>query len=365
MADASVSTETVDAPETDTNSNNQTTTKESLLTAQDEEPSNDQVKKEEQEAEDTDNDEESNWRTVCISNLSDSLKEDHLRDLFKACGQIEIVCIKLKLGLGRVCYIKFADVDSAETALLLNEQPLDGKALQISLINDSVLANYKQIDKTNTDKITSRSDNASNDEPSNQQQTALQTVQSMATPKTVCPLPPHPRHSFLRTFAHTQNASISDLVGAADGADTSILDGMGGATAESEERQEKLARTIYVGNLNPMIQTDHLTEFFSVCGKVNLVKIAGNSTNSQAARYGFVEFEKLEFARSAYNLSGHFLLDRPIKIGPAKNAILNPHPKTANIMTNPVKINHAMAKVRLLQQRISNRYGSENDTEKK
>ncbi len=60
----------------------------------------------------------------------------------------------------------------------------------------------------------------------------------------------------------------------------------------------------------------------------------------------------------AYNLSGHFLLDRPIKIGPAKNAILIPHPSKANIITNPVKINHAMAKVRLLQQRISNRYHS-------
>ncbi len=76
-----------------------------------------------------------------------------------------------------------------------------------------------------------------------------------------------------------------------------------------------------------MIQQEYLSEFFSVCGTVNLVKIAGNSTNPQAARYGFVEFSSLESARSAYNLSGHFLLDRSIKIGPTKNAILNPHQK--------------------------------------
>ena len=140
----------------------------------------------------------------------------------------------------------------------------------------------------------------------------------------------------------------------------SMLGTDGGAGAVSKEevaRQDKLARTIYVGNLNPMIQVDHLKEFFSVCGAVNLVKIAGNSTNPQAARYGFVEFETTEPAHAAYNLSGHFLLDRPIKIGPARNAILNPHPSSKSApATNPVKINHAMAKVRLLQKRIANRH---------
>eukprot|EP01084_Bolivina_argentea_P060173 109946_1 len=298
---------------------------------------------EEQEPEEEEEEEEKPWRTVCISNLSDSLKEDQLRDLFKACGEIEILCIKLKLGEGRVCYIRFNNNDCASTALLLNDQTLDSKPLQIKLINDDILANYKEpihnnnnsnTPTNNTQNTTTNDTNKSN--IIDPQVSALETVHSMSTAKKP-------------VITANGNITLPNGILSTD----PIIRG-----AEEEERQEKLSRTIYVGNLNPMIQSEHLSEFFSVCGVVNLVKIAGNSTNPQAARYGFVEFSNLESARSAYNLSGHFLLDRPIKIGPAKNAILNPHPSKANIITNPVKINHAMAKVRLLQQRIQNRYVS-------
>ncbi len=55
------------------------------------------------------------FRTVCISNLSDSLKEDQLRDLYKACGEIEILCIKFDFISHRLmvlgCWNRLAEND--------------------------------------------------------------------------------------------------------------------------------------------------------------------------------------------------------------------------------------------------------------
>ena len=408
------------------------------------------------------------WRTVCISNLSDSLKSEHLGGLFKTCGEIELCTIRLKFGAGRVCYIRFHSEEAAQTALLLNGQPLDGKSMTITLVDGSNLPKAPLSGSgSNTDGLSNSTSNlplglqsgaydpaainALNGSGGHSavnalsetmtQSNALQTVQLMANPKMVrslwfqshsiysIPFPlclsrkiaskfhtkSHSKSHYkslclspcavpddhFRFESHSKSHSLSGVqsTGTSTGTDTAT-DGMthssgsgaagsgasgssqangsgtsssalaaalaaGSSTAspskEELARQDKLARTIYVGNLNPMIQVDHLKEFFSVCGAVNLVKIAGNSTNPQAARYGFVEFETTEPAHAAYNLSGHFLLDRPIKIGPARNAILNPHPSTKSTpITNPVKINHAMVKVRLLQKRISNRYQSEN-----
>ena len=77
-------------------------------------------------------------------------------------------------------------------------------------------------------------------------------------------------------------------------------------TKEEIERQDKLARTIYVGNLNPMIGKEHVEDFFSVCGKIEITKLAGNASQPAMARYAFVEFQSVESARAAYRLSGLF-----------------------------------------------------------
>ena len=381
---------------------------------------NENVNENENEEEREEDEEESQCenRTVCISNLSDSLKADDIKSLFQECGKIEICTIKFEFGKGRVCYIKFENTDAAEMAVLLNDQPLDGKLLQIEIVDDEILKNYKQPSNppqttnnvngaTNTNPINANNNNTNpntNTNPNNpdssitiDQQTALQTVQLMSAKKPVnvssqfrinTPSPYSSYSCFIQsTLQQLSGNGVVDPTQQTSNNTTNPINntlltniptiGINATTPNSTttttefnsvedlERQEKLARTIYVGNLNPMIQSEHLHEFFGVCGNVNLVKIAGNSTNPQAARYGFVEFETLEAARAAYNLSGHFLLDRPIKIGPAKNAILNPHPSKANIVTNPVKINHAMAKVRLLQQRITSRYHDSDEENEK
>ena len=79
-------------------------------------------------------------------------------------------------------------------------------------------------------------------------------------------------------------------------------------TREEIERQDKLSRTIYVGNLNPMIQQEHIQDFFSVCGSIEIVKVAGNASQPTVARYAFVEFTNVESARAAYRLSGLSLI---------------------------------------------------------
>ena len=139
-------------------------------------------------------------RTVCISNLSDSLKEDHLRGLFVTCGDIELCTIRLKFGAGRVCYIRFHSEEAAQTALLLNEQPLDGKPMAIALVDGSILDNFKITPSASTttnghddgtapqsvsDTVTPSTLNGFTPSVPITQSNALQTVQLMANAKSV------------------------------------------------------------------------------------------------------------------------------------------------------------------------------------
>ncbi|ETO27306.1 splicing factor, arginine/serine-rich 12 [Reticulomyxa filosa] len=102
---------------------------------------------------------------------------------------------------------------------------------------------------------------------------------------------------------------------------------------EEKEEQKKLQCTIYVGNLNPIIQEEHLREFLKSVGRVKHFKFAGTVVKHLFAicvvfevRYAFVEFDNVEEARTALNLNGQMLFDRQVKICPASSPIRNPDP---------------------------------------
>ena len=82
-------------------------------------------------------------RTIAVTNLSDTLNEVHLKDLFNSCGKIELINVKFILSKGRVCYIRFADSQSALAAQTLSGSDLDGKTLVIELVDDSVFSNFQ------------------------------------------------------------------------------------------------------------------------------------------------------------------------------------------------------------------------------
>lgn len=94
----------------------------------------------------------------------------------------------------------------------------------------------------------------------------------------------------------------------------------GSPLALAQKREQLIARTIYVGNLNLAVEEESLRQFFSSAGTVTATKLAGD-TEGKATRFAFVEFETPEMAQMALTLQGTVLGDKAIKVGKAVNPI--------------------------------------------
>lgn len=79
-----------------------------------------------------------------------------------------------------------------------------------------------------------------------------------------------------------------------------------------QAKADEIARTVYVGNVATPITEADLTQFFSDCGPIVLVRIAGDPTKE--TRFAFVEFKSAESANRAVNYkSGQVIFNRAIK----------------------------------------------------
>jgi len=118
--------------------------------------------------------------------------------------------------------------------------------------------------------------------------------------------------------------------------------------------------TIYVGNINPSITADQLSQFFAaVCGEVLHCRLAGDDAASayrfDRSRFAFVQFKSKEQADLAMTLSGTVLGNLPIKCGPARNPIVQVKP---TVPAQTTIDNDAMAKLKAAQERILNKVGA-------
>ncbi|KAJ2020666.1 hypothetical protein GGI14_000649 [Coemansia sp. S680] len=87
-------------------------------------------------------------------------------------------------------------------------------------------------------------------------------------------------------------------------------------------KAEEISRTIYVGNIASNVVEQQLMDFFSACGPVAYVKMAGDGL--QPTRFAFVEFADMPTAQAALQMNGMMLADRPLKVNHSKNAINKP-----------------------------------------
>ncbi|KAJ1934724.1 hypothetical protein FBU59_005608, partial [Linderina macrospora] len=92
--------------------------------------------------------------------------------------------------------------------------------------------------------------------------------------------------------------------------------------ATDASRQEEISRTIYVGNIAALVDERTLLEFFSACGPVAYVKMAGDGL--QPTRFAFVEFADQQSAGTALAMNGAALAERALKVNRSKNAINKP-----------------------------------------
>ncbi|EFN54155.1 hypothetical protein CHLNCDRAFT_13101, partial [Chlorella variabilis] len=88
----------------------------------------------------------------------------------------------------------------------------------------------------------------------------------------------------------------------------------------STEERELVARTVFVGNIDRVVEREQLSEFFqNLCGPVSKIRLLGDSQHS--AKIAFIEFVTAESARAALKLSGALLGTLPLRVSPSKTPV--------------------------------------------
>jgi len=211
-------------------------------------------------------------RQILVSNLSEKLNEDILKDFFSYCGTIQQLTLltstssdkalppvidsrvtspeqqqQRSLSTNSRYLIQFSKKSEAETALKLDGTSLMGSELKVSLARDEHPADYE-----------------------------LQ-VSAKAL-----------------VFNEQQ----------------------------SKYRSDSTNRTIFVSNLHSQISTIQLVEFFSVCGPISYLRLSAEEGTNP--RCGFVEFLEASSLKLALVLSGTQIGDRAIRVFPSRHAIVKP-----------------------------------------
>jgi len=241
--------------------------------------------------------------SVLVSNISPLLEKHHLTELFGCCGEIKSAELTKNAMGERICKIEFAMPEHAIAAQFLSGTPLGDRALQVVTLNG--------------------------DSSGSLASSAAQPVAEMkdGDPTPVTPLMPN--------FQLGTNVSLPQPL-----------------VVAAQKRAEEVARTVYVGNLNGVINEEHLRQFFKSCGDIIYIKLAGDA--AQSARYAFIEFKELPSAQTALTLSGTMLGDRAIKVGKANNPIVKVGGASGEpTVQDPEKLEEAMERVRKLQKKIS------------
>lgn len=207
--------------------------------------------------------------TVLVSNISPQLEEHHLKELFECCGAI--TSLQLNKALGQ-CQVSFADSTHARAAVFLSGTTLGDRPLTVSAYQPP---------------------------PPRQLPPQMSPWASGVPPPVGTPgLIPNP-------YGGAMNP-------------------MGGMQADNEKKQQEIARTVYVGNVNCDLTHEQLSDFFHQnCGPTNIVKLAGETTG-KPSRFAFIEFCNVDAAGKALLLDGAPLAGLPLKVRKANNAILKP-----------------------------------------
>jgi RNA recognition motif-containing protein len=88
----------------------------------------------------------------------------------------------------------------------------------------------------------------------------------------------------------------------------------------SNEERELVARTVFVGNIDRVVEREQLKDFFeNLCGPVCKIRLLGDAQHN--SKIAFVEFVTAESAKGALKLSGALLGTLPLRISPSKTPV--------------------------------------------
>ncbi|RIB20638.1 hypothetical protein C2G38_1176981 [Gigaspora rosea] len=265
---------------------------------------------------------------VKVANISSLVTEPILKQLFEFLGDVT----KIKLynsphGDGvQECTIEFKEAYSAITALHLTGVELGDRTLMVS---STTAPSGIPFNSSYQQQIIPSQMHPQNLSPPRSLQSKSSAQKPLITPITVQPF------SINSLAAIRANPAISPTVAQFDPA-----------------KAEEISRTVYIGNINSSISEPELTQFFSACGPVAYVKMAGDP--AQPTRFAFLEFATFEGAQAAMQMNGVMLGDRPLKVNHSKNAI-NKTPKK----NDAPDVQATMRRVREAQLRIANRLNTD------
>ena len=233
-------------------------------------------------------------RTVFVSNIAPQISEDHLQKFFNFCGEIEIMrpvkyvfhCSDHNPNSTNSESLKyeivFFDESSAQKAIKLNKTPMLGFNLNIVLADaSSSTAQHQTVSHTGA---------------------AAEILMGASKESTLKVLNP-----FIQQIG-----------------DPSVDSNLVYSTGDIEKDKE-IAKTVYVGNLNLRVTHKDLVDFFSSCGPIIYISLAGD--DKHPCRFAFLEFMEIEGANKAILLSNHTFMDKEIKVNHSKRSITKPPPK--------------------------------------
>ncbi|KAI3435919.1 hypothetical protein D9Q98_001977 [Chlorella vulgaris] len=86
------------------------------------------------------------------------------------------------------------------------------------------------------------------------------------------------------------------------------------------EERALVARTVFVGNIDRVVEREQLSEFFgNLCGPVSKIRLLGDTQHK--SKIAFVEFDAPESAKAALKLSGALLGTLPLRVSPSKTPV--------------------------------------------
>lgn len=97
----------------------------------------------------------------------------------------------------------------------------------------------------------------------------------------------------------------------------------------SASERERVARTVYVANLDRGLETQPVRTYFErLCGPVSRLRVLGDAQHS--AKIAFIEFATAAGAEAALRCSGALLGALPIRVSPSKTPVrCEPAPRSS------------------------------------
>lgn len=131
----------------------------------------------------------------------------------------------------------------------------------------------------------------------------------------------------------------------------------------NQQTPEELNRTVYVGNIAPLVTTIDLARHMGSCGPVTFTRISGGSGNpADPTRYAFVEYATVEASRTAVErLNSSSLAGAALRVSSAKNPIVKPALPAELLATSEAR-RLLREKLRRLDAKLKNANNDNNTT---